>query len=139
MKQRMKHTTTLITTHKGYKVPIILTLNEENPTYSKIALLYMHFKRRSNRSIIGLEQRAKKITLLMDYYLAYPPITTAKKRTFLEDFLKALKTKSVLNWDTLTNNTTTQAVETIKDFCVWVVKHQDLVEVEEQEFAQTLK
>lgn len=75
----------------------------------------------------------------MDYYLTYQPITTPKKRTFLEDFLKDLKNKSVLNWDTLTNNTTNQAVETIKDFCLWVVKHQDLVEKEEQEFAQTLK
>lgn len=74
----------------------------------------------------------------MDFYTEYKPQTQAKNRTFLEDFFKAFNQGQVLDFDQITETRRIRAVQPIRDFILWAVKHKEVVKENELEFVNTL-
>jgi hypothetical protein len=134
MKTRNLNKNYLILTIKnqGHLLPILVKNDPESPEVFNLALVYTKFRITHNQPYRGLKIRVSYIRFLMDFYTEYKPQTQAKNRTFLEDFFKAFNQGQVLGFDQITETRRSRAVQPIRDFILWVVKHKEVAQENER-------
>ena len=138
MKERIKHTTTIVTTHKGELIPLIINLDPQSPQYSNIAMYYIKLLKKQEKTLNHLKLETRIIRYLFDFYVETKPKDIKAQRVFLEKYTQALKEANILNWKTVNVNTRIEVFQRTKDFIDFIVQHKELAIKEEKHFINTI-
>lgn len=116
MNEIKTHTTSVITTHKGIKIPLILFYSHSNTPYSNISIIYLKVLKKQNKTLKNLFNKSRELRYLFDYYFEFTPKNIKEQRIFLESFTKELKEGKTLNWKTKSLTNRQSIFYSCKDF-----------------------
>ena len=139
MKEIKTHTTSVITTHKGIKIPLILLYKYSNTPYSNISIIYLKVLKKQNKTLKNLMNKARELCYLFDYYFEFTPKDIKEQRIFIENFTKELKQGFNLNWKIKSLANRQSIFHTCKDFIDFICSHEYIFDEEEKHFIETIK
>ena len=138
MNERIKHTTTIVTTHKGELIPLIINLDPQSPQYSKLAMYYIKLLKKQEKTLNHLKLETRILRYLFDFYIETKPKNIKEQRVFLEKYTQALKEANILNWKTVKVNSRIEVFQRTKDFIDFIAHHKELASKEEKHFINTI-